>query len=89
MKGAKSARLDKRVLEIKHPSSSALYSLIKMRKISLYEVSSMYVESFEVRLTCSCVRGPSQRIPWFLNKVVSEPLKTLRCDGTMISSHST
>ncbi|EYC06837.1 hypothetical protein Y032_0073g732 [Ancylostoma ceylanicum] len=73
----KLAGLDERFisrLKLENPSCPVFYSLIKTHKISLHEMSSMSPESFKIRPIISCVGGPSDRISWFLNKIVSQLL---------------
>ncbi|EYB87797.1 hypothetical protein Y032_0257g408 [Ancylostoma ceylanicum] len=77
VKVAKSAGLDERFitrLKIENPSCPVFCSLIKTQKIPLHELSSMSAYSFKIRPIISCVGGPSDRISWFLNKIVSQLL---------------
>ncbi|EYB97661.1 hypothetical protein Y032_0139g2149 [Ancylostoma ceylanicum] len=56
--------------------------MIKTQKLSVPHITSMPANEFEIRPIVSCVGAPTDRISWFLNKIVSQLL-------LMIPSHLT
>ncbi|EYB97674.1 hypothetical protein Y032_0138g2050 [Ancylostoma ceylanicum] len=73
-KVGKSAGLDDRFisrLRLENPSCPVFYSLINTHKTPLHEMGSMSADTFKIRPIISCVGGPTDRISWFLNKIVS------------------
>ncbi|EYC26999.1 hypothetical protein Y032_0009g466 [Ancylostoma ceylanicum] len=73
----KSAGLDERFvsrLKLDNPSCPVFYNLVKTHKISRQEMRSMSAEVYKIRPIISCVGGPTDRISWFLNKIVSQLL---------------
>ncbi|KAK6736669.1 hypothetical protein RB195_019395 [Necator americanus] len=73
----KSAGLDERFvsrLKLDKPTCPVFYSLIKTHKLKPDEVNSTSAATFKIRPIISCVGGPTDRISWFLNKIVSQIL---------------
>ncbi|EYC21254.1 hypothetical protein Y032_0020g81 [Ancylostoma ceylanicum] len=73
----KSAGLDERFvsrLKLDKPNCPVFYSLVKTHKIALQDMHSMSAEVYKIRPIISCVGGPTDRISWFLNKIVSQLL---------------
>ncbi|EYC41359.1 hypothetical protein Y032_0572g144 [Ancylostoma ceylanicum] len=75
----KSAGLDERFvsrLKLDNPSCPVFYNLVKMKthKVPPQEIHSMSAEVYKIRPIISCVGGPTDRISWFLNKIVSQIL---------------
>ncbi|EYC01226.1 hypothetical protein Y032_0109g132 [Ancylostoma ceylanicum] len=70
----RSAGLDERFLrrlKLDNSDCSVFYNLVKTRKTPQQAMHSMSAEVFEIRPKISCVGGPTDRISWFLNKIVS------------------
>ena len=74
----KAAGFDERFLcrlKLDSPNCPVFYSLIKTHKLSpIDDTRSMTAEKFKIRPIVSCVGGPTDRISWFLNKIVSQLL---------------
>ncbi|KAK6730034.1 hypothetical protein RB195_006848 [Necator americanus] len=73
----KSAGLDERFvsrLKLDKPTCPVFYSLIKTHKLKPDEVNSTSAATFKIRPIISCVGGPTDRISWFLNKIVVRKL---------------
>ncbi|EYC22539.1 hypothetical protein Y032_0017g3411 [Ancylostoma ceylanicum] len=69
-------------LKIDNPNCPVFYSMIKTHKLSVTNITSMTASDYKIRPIVSCVGGPTDRISWFLNKIVSQLLP-------MIPSHLT
>ncbi|KAK6735982.1 hypothetical protein RB195_018944 [Necator americanus] len=77
MSMGKSAGLDERFvshLKLDKPTCPVFYSLIKTHKLKPDEINSTSVATFKIRPIISCVGGPTDRISWFLNKIVGQIL---------------
>ncbi|EYB84864.1 hypothetical protein Y032_0308g2042 [Ancylostoma ceylanicum] len=61
-------------LKIDNPSCPVFYSMIKTHKLSAPHNNSMPASDYKIRPIISCVGGPTDRISWFLNKIVSQLL---------------
>ncbi|EYC25250.1 hypothetical protein Y032_0012g1785 [Ancylostoma ceylanicum] len=73
----KSAGLDERFisrLKLDNPICPVFYNLVETHKLSLQEMHSMSAEVYKIRPIISCVGGPTDRISWFLNKIISQLL---------------
>uniref|UniRef100_A0A7I4YFD5 Reverse transcriptase domain-containing protein n=1 Tax=Haemonchus contortus TaxID=6289 RepID=A0A7I4YFD5_HAECO len=74
---AKSAGIDEKLvsrLKLDSPNCPVFYSLIKTHKLSSNEALSTSPDTFKIRPIISCVGGPTDRISWFLNSIVSQLL---------------
>ncbi|XGW34592.1 hypothetical protein V3C99_018497 [Haemonchus contortus] len=74
----KIAKLDNRLikrLKLDTPSCPVFYSLIKTHKLSNGGESSVNASDYKIRPIISCVGGPTDRISWFLNKIVGQLLR--------------
>ncbi|XGW23514.1 hypothetical protein V3C99_005612 [Haemonchus contortus] len=77
MKEGKSAGLDEKFLSrlrLDSPSCPVFYSLVKTHKLAPDELLSTSSVTFKIRPIISCVGGPTDRISWFLNCIVSQLL---------------
>ncbi|XGW09626.1 hypothetical protein V3C99_011701 [Haemonchus contortus] len=76
---AKSASLDSNLiarLKLESPRCPVLYPLIKTHKFSPADnVASITPSSVKVRPIISCVGGPTDRIAWFLNVILTQLLR--------------
>ena len=73
----KAAGLDERFLgrlKLEHPSCPVFYHMVKTHKLAPDEVHSMSPTTFKIRPIVSCVGGPTDRIAWFLTKIVGQLL---------------
>ncbi|EYC07870.1 hypothetical protein Y032_0068g178 [Ancylostoma ceylanicum] len=61
-------------LKIGNPNCPVFYSMIKKDKLSVPYIGSIPVNDYKIRPIVSCVGGPTDRISWFLNKIVSQLL---------------
>ncbi|KAK6729918.1 hypothetical protein RB195_006770 [Necator americanus] len=78
METAKSVCLPKTTitrLKCDRPTCPALYVLIKTHKLSAAELSSNNPGDFNVRPIISNIGGPTDRISWFLNTILSQLLQ--------------
>uniref|UniRef100_A0A7I4YDF6 Reverse transcriptase domain-containing protein n=1 Tax=Haemonchus contortus TaxID=6289 RepID=A0A7I4YDF6_HAECO len=72
------AKLDKRLikrLKLDTPSCPVFYSLIKTHKLSSGGENSAIASDYKIRPIICCVGGPTDRISWFLNKIVGQLLR--------------
>ncbi|EYB86087.1 hypothetical protein Y032_0286g1413 [Ancylostoma ceylanicum] len=61
-------------LKLDNPYCPVFYSLIKTHKLSASDMHSMSGATYKIRPIISCEGGPTDRISWFLNKIVSQLL---------------
>ena len=61
-------------LKLEHPTCPVFYSLVKTHKLPESDMQSVSATSYKIRPIVSCVGGPTDRISWFLNKIVSQLL---------------
>ncbi|EYC21311.1 hypothetical protein Y032_0019g3745 [Ancylostoma ceylanicum] len=59
-------------LKIENPNCPVFYSLIKTHKLSTLDIEPLPITEYKIRPIVSCVGGPTDRISWFLNKIVSQ-----------------
>ncbi|XGW33958.1 hypothetical protein V3C99_018027 [Haemonchus contortus] len=74
----KTAKLDRRLisrLKLDTPLCPVFYSLIKTHKLSNGGENSVNASDYKIRPIISCVGGPTDRISWFLNKIVGQLLR--------------
>ncbi|XGW05094.1 hypothetical protein V3C99_015904 [Haemonchus contortus] len=74
----KVAKLDRRLirrLKLDTPLCPVFYSLIKTHKLSNGGENSVNASDYKIRPIISCVGGPTDRISWFLNKIVGQLLR--------------
>uniref|UniRef100_A0A7I4Z2R7 Reverse transcriptase domain-containing protein n=1 Tax=Haemonchus contortus TaxID=6289 RepID=A0A7I4Z2R7_HAECO len=73
----KMAKLDERLirrLKLENPTCPVFYSLIKTHKLSAENMQSPLPQAYKIRPIISCVNGPTDRISWFLNKIIGQLL---------------
>lgn len=61
-------------LKLDNATCPVFYSLIKTHKLAPEDTLSMSPDRFKIRPIISCVGGPTDRISWFLNRIVSQLL---------------
>uniref|UniRef100_A0A7I4Z6L7 Reverse transcriptase domain-containing protein n=1 Tax=Haemonchus contortus TaxID=6289 RepID=A0A7I4Z6L7_HAECO len=74
----KTAKLDSmliRRLKLDTTSCPVFYSLIKTHKLSNGGEKSANASDYKIRPIISCVGGPTDRISWFLNRIVGQLLR--------------
>ena len=61
-------------LKLDNPTCPVFYSLVKTHKLSSSDMQSTSAAPYKIRPIISCVGGPTDRISWFLNKIISQLL---------------
>ena len=57
-------------LKLEHPACPVFYHMIKTHKLVSHEYQSMSPEVYKIRPIVSCVGGPTDRLSWFLTKII-------------------
>ena len=73
----RSAGLDEKLitrLKLDNPNCPVFYHMIKTHKLAAEDFRPMSPVTYKIRPLISCVGGPTDRISWFLNKILSQLL---------------